>query len=120
MARKSLGHRRRKIFSTKGNSCVYCGDTATVIDHFVPVNSGGGNEDDNLLPSCVRCNALARDNFFHSLPEKRAYILERREQKDKVYEGVVGGGDDRLLPEEEIVYEHGHADRNRPSWHGSK
>ena len=45
--------------------CCYCGDPATVLDHFVPVSRGGTDNRDNLWPSCEPCNS-----------SKRAYLLE--------------------------------------------
>ena len=40
--------------------CQYCQDQKTkhelVVDHFIPIDKGGDNSDENLVCSCVRCN----------------------------------------------------------------
>ena len=35
---------------------------SVVIDHFIPVAKGGGNDIDNLVVSCRRCNEIKRDH----------------------------------------------------------
>jgi hypothetical protein len=35
--------------------CGYCGRKAHTVDHVVPLNRGGTNEDDNLIACCKRC-----------------------------------------------------------------
>lgn len=43
---------------TPGALCHWCGTvSATVCDHLVPLSRGGTNDIDNLVPSCVACNA---------------------------------------------------------------
>ena len=36
--------------------CVYCGGTATTIDHVRPLSRGGAEHEDNLVPACGPCN----------------------------------------------------------------
>lgn len=46
--------------------CVYCrkgmGLTVLTIDHFVPESLGGGNEFNNLVSCCKRCNRIKADS----------------------------------------------------------
>lgn len=42
------------------NRCVYCGETATEIDHVLPVSKGGRNFRGNLVACCNRCNTEKR------------------------------------------------------------
>lgn len=37
-------------------TCQYCRAPATEVDHIVPRKHGGGEDMDNLVASCVRCN----------------------------------------------------------------
>jgi hypothetical protein len=40
--------------------CQYCQEQKTkvelVVDHFIPIDKGGDNSDENLVCSCIRCN----------------------------------------------------------------
>lgn len=67
----------------KYTPCGYCfSDWATVWDHIIPFSARpGGINYNNLMPSCERCNSIARDLRFSSIEEKRIYILERRREK---------------------------------------
>lgn len=53
---------RAKILSMD-NTCYYCGQEATTIDHVVPVSKGGITSEDNCVPSCYRCNSGKRDRI---------------------------------------------------------
>jgi 5-methylcytosine-specific restriction endonuclease McrA len=52
---------RRNLFARDGNRCQYCGRTFPTqelsIDHVVPRTQGGGESWENLVCSCVKCNA---------------------------------------------------------------
>lgn len=49
--------RRIDIFAAHRFRCLYCGGIAElVIDHIVPVCSGGSARDENLAPACRPCN----------------------------------------------------------------
>jgi hypothetical protein len=49
--------------------CGYCGVSEAdsggelTVDHYRPVSAGGGDEDDNLVYACFRCN-LYKSNYF--------------------------------------------------------
>lgn len=55
----SLGMRFH-IMRRDNFTCQYCGaqapDAALHVDHIVPVVRGGGNDPENLIVACVRCN----------------------------------------------------------------
>jgi hypothetical protein len=60
--RKPLSKRARfEVFKRDGFRCTYCGqrppEVVLVVDHVVPVASGGTNEEANLTTSCYTCNA---------------------------------------------------------------
>ena len=51
---------RRRIYDKTNGRCAYCGCELTMksmqIDHVIPRASGGGDDEDNLLPACRSCN----------------------------------------------------------------
>ena len=47
---------RRAVFTRDGQTCVYCGGSATSIDHVVPRSRGGTHTWDNVVAACRRCN----------------------------------------------------------------
>ena len=68
-------------------TCVYCGQRANSLDHFVPYSVAivlmeflpiGGKY---LLPACRECNSIAGDKVFYTVNEKRSYIQGRLKEK---------------------------------------
>ena len=57
--------KRAQVYAMFDGCCAYCGRRITFreldIDHIWPKSRGGGNELQNLFPSCQRCNRL-KDN----------------------------------------------------------
>lgn len=49
---------RSFIMKRDNETCYYCGEKATQIDHLLPVVYGGLNVSSNLVASCARCNNL--------------------------------------------------------------
>ncbi|MHB9026370.1 MAG: HNH endonuclease [Armatimonadota bacterium] len=49
---------RKSIFTRDGHRCVYCGtsNAPLTIDHVVPRTRGGGDDWNNLVCCCTRCN----------------------------------------------------------------
>lgn len=47
---------RKLVFRRYGNSCFYCGDEATTIDHIIPKSQGGISSFSNCVPACSPCN----------------------------------------------------------------
>jgi 5-methylcytosine-specific restriction endonuclease McrA len=52
---------RRAVFTRDGQACVYCGASATSIDHVVPRSRGGTHTWDNVVAACRRCNHTKAD-----------------------------------------------------------
>jgi len=50
----------QKVWARDGFRCLYCGrpmgDVTLTIDHFIPIESGGGNDPSNLISVCRKCN----------------------------------------------------------------
>lgn len=42
--------------------CVYCGETAAVLDHIMPRSQGGKDGIENRAPLCVRCDKYKADH----------------------------------------------------------
>jgi 5-methylcytosine-specific restriction endonuclease McrA len=52
---------RRAVFTRDSSTCVYCGASATSIDHVVPRSRGGTHSWDNVVAACRRCNHVKAD-----------------------------------------------------------
>ncbi len=55
---------RERILRQGQYVCVYCGQEATTVDHVIPRRLGGNDSDDNLVPSCAKCNYSKGGGFF--------------------------------------------------------
>ncbi len=53
-ARRAL---RREVLERDGYVCHWCGGPAIELDHLIPRQAGGGNEEANLVAACRSCNA---------------------------------------------------------------
>ena len=50
---------RLRVLRRDAHTCYYCGDeNATHVDHVIAKANGGGDEMDNLVAACARCNQL--------------------------------------------------------------
>jgi 5-methylcytosine-specific restriction endonuclease McrA len=58
---------RRAVFTRDGSTCVYCGNSATSIDHVVPRSRGGTHSWDNVVAACRRCNHVKADRSLAEL-----------------------------------------------------
>ena len=58
---------RRALFARDRGRCVYCGDTATSVDHVVPRSRGGRHAWDNVVAACGRCNRTKADRTLAEL-----------------------------------------------------
>ena len=60
--RKSISPRSRALLFSRGARCMHCGRTPQddeirlVVDHKIPLDLNGTNDDDNLQLLCVECN----------------------------------------------------------------
>lgn len=48
---------RKAALKRDHHTCMWCGDTATTVDHIVPSSKGGSDLPRNLLASCSECNS---------------------------------------------------------------
>jgi 5-methylcytosine-specific restriction endonuclease McrA len=58
---------RKAVFARDGGRCVYCGATATSLDHVIPKSRGGSHAWDNVVSACGRCNHVKADRGIHEL-----------------------------------------------------
>ena len=58
---------RRAIFARDNNRCVYCGVTATSIDHVIPRSRGGGHNWENVVSACHKCNHVKADKTLKAV-----------------------------------------------------
>lgn len=89
--RKSTGKRLRfEIFKRDGFTCQYCGkqppEAVLVVDHIMPVASGGDNDPLNLVTACEVCNQGKADKKLeHRIPRPDA-DLEWLESQQEIAE----------------------------------
>ncbi|MDQ1688472.1 MAG: hypothetical protein QOK42_1447 [Frankiaceae bacterium] len=58
---------RRGVFARDGGLCVYCGATATSLDHVIPRSRGGEHTWENVVSACRRCNHVKADRDIAQL-----------------------------------------------------
>jgi hypothetical protein len=57
---------RKRILERDSYCCQRCGDEGNSVDHIIPRNHGGSDEDWNLQTLCVSCNSAKGGGFFSS------------------------------------------------------
>ena len=91
--RKQISTRQRfEIFKRDLFTCQYCGShppsVILHVDHIVPVSKNGGNEKENLITSCSKCN-LGKSNIeLNNIPESfilKSEIIKEKEKQLKAY-----------------------------------
>ena len=67
---------RKNIFQRDNYTCQYCGTSSgsLTVDHIIPKERGGGDDWENLVTACLRCN-LKKGN--HS-PEAAGLHLQKK------------------------------------------
>jgi len=74
--------------------CQYCGKDILEsldnwkdgrIDHFIPADFGGSEDDSNLVTACSHCNEIKSDNIFKSMAEAREYIAKERKERERTF-----------------------------------
>lgn len=80
---------KQKVLETSGYRCGHCGikiaslDDDFTIDHAIPLNKGGTNQQKNLVALCETCNKKKSDNivdphiYYKCLPKKRKNELDQ-------------------------------------------
>ena len=96
---------RRAVFTRDGQTCVYCGGSATSIDHVVPRSRGGTHTWDNVVAACRRCNHTKADRSLAELgwslphpprtPERRGVAAARAPHRRPALARVAGHARER-------------------------
>lgn len=55
---------RRTVFARDADTCQYCGDAASSLDHVVPRSRGGRHEWENVVAACGPCNSRKGDRLL--------------------------------------------------------
>lgn len=88
--RKAIGKKLRfTVFSRDNFTCRYCGRQSDavqlVIDHVIPVCTGGTNDIENLVTSCIDCNSgkggRTPDQAVPNESDRLRLFQENQEQK---------------------------------------
>jgi 5-methylcytosine-specific restriction endonuclease McrA len=58
---------RKGVLVRDGHRCVYCGATATSLDHVIPRSRGGPHVWENVVAACNRCNHAKADRSVADL-----------------------------------------------------
>jgi hypothetical protein len=92
--RKQISTRQRfEIFKRDDFTCQYCGSHPPIVilhvDHIVPVSKNGGNEKENLITSCSKCN-LGKSNIpltkiTNSISLNQEELKEKEKQLTEYY-----------------------------------
>jgi 5-methylcytosine-specific restriction endonuclease McrA len=54
----------KDLLRVLSRGCFYCDNTATQIDHVVPLSRGGSHSVGNIVGSCERCNKQKGSKFI--------------------------------------------------------
>lgn len=52
---------KKAVLRRDNHQCIYCGRSATTVDHILPRSRGGASTWENLAAACRPCNALKDD-----------------------------------------------------------
>jgi 5-methylcytosine-specific restriction endonuclease McrA len=58
---RSVPVTRRGVLRRDKHRCMYCGKSASTIDHVQPKSRGGSDSWENLVACCLRCNNMKSD-----------------------------------------------------------
>jgi 5-methylcytosine-specific restriction endonuclease McrA len=61
------GWSRHGVLARDNYSCVYCGNTATTIDHVIPQSQGGPTSYENCVAACQPCNSKKANRTLKQL-----------------------------------------------------
>lgn len=62
---------RKAILKRDDNTCAYCGQEATTVDHIIPISKGGIDHETNLVAACTTCNYGKKDRDAKTFAEKK-------------------------------------------------
>ena len=92
----------------EGSPCIYCGQPANSVDHFIPSSFLEDISDlevdvphQELLPACLECNSIKRDRVFDTIREARRHIHARLREKYHKFLEIPDWSEDEL---EELGY----------------
>ena len=63
---------RKATLKRDRHTCLWCGLSATTVDHIVPSSKGGSDLPQNLLASCMECNTKRGNRSAFSYFKERA------------------------------------------------
>src|SRR6266478_8549647 len=111
---------------TNGGMCVYCGQSASSLDHFVPKSMIRALADTIepikrisglvLIPACRECNSIAGARIFRTVGMKRRYIQKRLKQKYRKFLQLPNWSENETAELGSALAKHVHAGINVRTW----
>ncbi|MBF4635567.1 HNH endonuclease [Agreia pratensis] len=90
---------RRGVLRRDGMRCLYCGGSATTIDHVMPKSRGGKDTWENLVACCLRCNNIKSDRTpaemgwtlraTPKMPHQSGWTVRGAERAEPAWEGYI-------------------------------
>lgn len=65
--RSTIPLTRQGVLRRDRNTCAYCGEKASTLDHVIPRSRGGQHDWDNVVACCIRCNGKKGNRLLEDL-----------------------------------------------------
>lgn len=66
---------RKAALKRDHHTCLWCGRSATTVDHIIPSSKGGSDKPHNLLASCSECNTKRGNRSAFSYFIERVHLV---------------------------------------------
>lgn len=95
---------REAIFLSADLTCEYCQErksiTELTVDHFMPIQLGGTNADENLICSCLRCNGTKTDLHPSDFLSRTYVFLKPTDKIKSLNKILIGAFKDQQGPKD--------------------
>ena len=99
---------RQSVYEKYGGHCAYCGEHIEYkdmqVDHVFPINQGGLDEKENMLPACRSCNHYKSTYGIEEFREEIGLWHERLMRDSVTYKNAVRFGVVTPTPKKVMFY----------------